>query len=593
MIKQGQHLYDFGPFRFDPSERLLTRDGQPVALTPRAFEALTVFIRNSGHLVAKEELMKAIWGEAFVEPGNLVVTISMLRKALGEEGGKYIQTVSKLGYRFVGEVREAAPVESEPVARQASGRFPGWAGRAALFGGCLLLLAVSVALGVVPGRFRSHASTAVVRSVAVLPFRNLSGDSATDDLAMRLTESVIRKLGATQEVTVREASAAVDAVLEGRVQASPERLLVTVQLLRVADRTCLWSGSFDQNPKYISTLDGTISEHVVRTIARQGKLPSQSSSANKRAYQLYLYGRHFWSQRTTEGLKRSMQYFHEALAEDPGYAPAYAGLADSYTLLSSLGPVETAPAHVRTAALRALQLDASSADAHATLGLASLFFDRNWNEAEREFRTAITLDPNNATARQRYGLALAAMGRMGESLDQMRRAAESDPLSLIVNADVGWILYLSRRYDEAIAVYRKVLDLDPHFVPAHTFLGLAYIQKGAFEAAIEEFQAARKLGGENPYLTGMLGYARGRGGDGAAAREALSALSSRSQREYVPPFSFALVCIGLGQNDQAIKWLAEAYKEHNKTTVYARSDPALDPLRSDRRFTELLGRMGF
>lgn len=484
MIKQGQYFYEFGPFRLDPSERLLTRDGQPVALTPRAFETLLALVRNAGHLVTKEELMKAVWGDAFVEPGNLVVTISVLRKALAGDGAKYVETVSKLGYRFVGEVREGSSFEPVEIPQ-------------------------------VPG-------PAPVQAAAI---------SAGAPRALWL--------------------------------ASFLALLTVLALGMALGRSKSLVGS------------------------------GRAASPNKKAHQLYLYGRHFWNRRTPEALQKSISFYQQALIEDPNYAAAYAGLADSYTLLSSLGPVESMPPRARAAALRALELDSSSADAHAALGFASLSYERNWAAAERELRAAVSLDPNNATAHQRYGLALAAMGRMSESLDQMKRAVEADPLSLIVNADMGWALYLNRRYDEAITAYRRVLDLDPQFIPAHTFLGLAHVQKAEFAAAIQQFNEARRLGGDRPHILGELGYARARAGETAAAEEALRELVDRSRREYIPPFSMALICIGLGRNEEAVKWLEDAYKAHNSATVYAKSDPALDPLRSDPRFVELLQRVGF
>jgi tetratricopeptide (TPR) repeat protein len=247
---------------------------------------------------------------------------------------------------------------------------------------------------------------------------------------------------------------------------------------------------------------------------------------------------------------------------------------------------------VRAAAKQALQLDKSLADAHAALGLVALFHDHNLPVAEKEFRAALALDANSATAHQRYGLALAAAGRLDEALKQEQLAAEADPLSPIATADIGWSLYLARRYDEAIAAYRKVLELDSAFVAVHNYLALAYAQQGKFEDAIRELRESQKLGGETPLSMGLLGYVAARSGDVQSGRGFLQKLQSRSQTEYVPPFSFVLVCIGLGENQEALEWLGKAYDSHNPLAIYAKTDPSLDPLRSDARFGQLLRRTG-
>lgn len=492
MLHRDQDSFEFGPFRFTPSERLLTRNGDVVALTPRGAEALTILLRNRGHVVPKEDLMKAIWGETSVEPGSLAVTVSHLRKALGDASSepRFIQTVSKMGYRFVGQVREIA----EPCVRATEVETPPdplvWRRRPFLLGAPLLVVGLALAVGFVE-------KAEVLRDT------------------------------------------------RGSVKVPPEKM---------------------------------------RPASEQG-------DARRKAMQLYLYGRYFWSKRTADGLDRSIRYFQEAVAEDPDFAPAYAGLADSYTLISERGPVATS-SRARAAAFRALQLDSSLADAHASLGLLSLFNEYNWREAEQEFQKAIALDPNNALAHQRYGLALAAAGRFNESLAEMRQAVECDPLSLIVNADVGWSLYLARRYEDAIAAYRKVIDLDPQFSPVHTFLAMAYTHKGAFEDAFREFAEARRLNRDNSYALGMHAYAKARSGDMDGARRILRDLDTRSEHEYVPPYSKALVHIGLGEREQATKLIELATQAHNKFTVYARADPFLDDLRSDPRFVALLRHMG-
>ncbi len=628
MIKQGQHLYEFGPFQLDPVEHLLTRHGQPVPLTPRAFAALLVLISKSGHLVSKDELMKSIWGDAFVEEGNLTVTISMVRKALGEEGGerKYVQTVSKSGYRFVGDVHEVEVVEpapapevpppAVPVATTALSR-PSrrWV---FMLGTAAILLAAGIGIGVGLFRTRLSAAPTTVRSLAVLPFHDLAGNTSRDYLGLGIADALITKLGNTGQIAVRPTTAvlkyahaladplaagreqAVDAVLDGRIQSFPDRIRVTVQLVRVADGASLWAGAFEQTPQQFFALEDAVADRIAEAIAphlsaKEKERLARAYTQNRKAYQLYLEGRYFWNRRTEDGLRRSIDYFRGAIAEDPNYALAYAGLADAYALLSpfSVEPARQASPDAKAAALKALQLDNSLAEAHASLAITTFFDEWNLTAAEREFRRAIQLNPSYAMAHGWYGLNLAAMGRLNEALDQMRRAQELDPLSMILNTNVGWIHYLSRRYDEAIAAYQKTLDMDPYFARTRTRLGLTYILKGAPADAIRELEESKRLAGEDPYVAGLLGYARTLTGDQRTGRAVLDELTGRAQREYVPPFSIALVCIALGDKDRAIEWLGKAADARDTSMVYARTDPALDPIRSDPRFGALLQRMGF
>lgn len=627
MIKQGQHLYEFGPFQLDPVERLLTRDGQPVPLTPRAFEALLVLIRKSGHLVAKDELMKSIWGDSFVEEGNLAVTISMVRKALAEDGAvrKYVQTVSKSGYRFVGDVHElevvepgpASPEETPPLAEPS--RTPAPSRRWVLLAGPAIVLAIAaIALAIGLFRTRAPAVSPGVRSLAVLPFHNLGESTSRDYLGVGIADALITKLGNTGQIIVRPTSAVlkyahsladplaagreqeVDAVLDGRIQLFPDRIRVTVQLVRVSDGASLWAGTFEQNPQNMSTLEDVVADRIAESMAPQlspeeKKRLARPYTQNRKAYQLYLQGRYFWNRRTEDGLRRSISYFRQAIAEDPNYALAYAGLADAYALLSpfSVETARQASPDAKAAALKALQLDNSLAEAHASLAITTFFDEWNLNGAEHEFQRAIQLNPSYAMAHGWYGLNLAAMGRLNEALGQMRRAQDLDPLSMILNTNVGWIFYLSRRYDEAIAAYRKTLDLDPYFARTRTRLGLTYILKGAFPDAIRELDESRRLAGDDPYVAGLLGYARTLAGDKNAGRAALAKLTESARREYVPPFSVALVCIALGDNDRALEWLTKAADARDTSMVYAKTDPALDPIRSDPRFANLLRRMGF
>jgi DNA-binding winged helix-turn-helix (wHTH) protein/tetratricopeptide (TPR) repeat protein len=574
MLKQTRHLYEFGPFRIDPVERLLLREGQPVHLTTKVFDTLLILVQATGHLIEKPELMRALWADSFVEEGNLTALIWALRKALGDEGGKhkYIQTVSRRGYRFVGDVREVVVPES-----------------------------------------------AKIHSLAVLPFRSLSSEPSHDHLRIGLADAIITKLGSTEQIIVRPTTAVlqyapadkladpqaigreqrVDAILAGHIEALSDRIRVTVQLVYVSDGSLLWADSFEESLQQIFVLEDRVAERVKQSMSLRLSVdtkaqPARRHTEDSKAYRLYLEGRYFWNKRTKEGLGRSTDCFQRATIEDPQYALAFAGIADSYVLLGSfgVGPALEAWPIAKTAAIKALELDDSLAEAHASLGMVYFYYEWNWPNAEREFQRAIALTPNYIVAHNWYALNLAAMGRLGEALVEVRRAEEIDPLSLGVNIEVGRIFYWSRKYDRAIEAYRKVIDLNPHYARAHTRLGMAYAAEGSWGDAIHEFKEAQQLSGADPYLDGLLGYAEAMSGNLGRAQVTLEDLKQRSPLTYVPAFSAALVYIGLGEYDSAFEWLERAYQDRSTYLVYAKTDPLLDPVRSDPRFFALLQRMG-
>jgi DNA-binding winged helix-turn-helix (wHTH) protein/tetratricopeptide (TPR) repeat protein len=571
MSNRVRQLYDFGPYRIDPAERLLLRDGHPVHVTAKAFDTLLVLVRERGHLIEKAELMKAIWGESFVEEGNLTVLISVLRKALGDDGGKhkYIETVAKRGYRFVGDLREV--VESE-VAR--------------------------------------------IHSLVVLPFHSHTSDVALEHLRVGLADAIITRLGRAGQIIVRPTSAVLqyadkpvdplrigreqqaDAIVTGHIEALSDRVRVTVQLVRVSDGILLWADSFEEDLQKVFVLEDLVTERVAESMSLRppegGKTGlARRTTEDSKAYRLYLEGRYFWNKRTEEGLRRSIDHFQQATARDPHYALAFAGLADSYVLLASFGVESALQAGpiARAAAMKALEIDNSLAEAHVSLGMVYFYYEWDWLQAEEEFQRAIAITPNYILARNWYALNLAAMGRLGEALVQVQCAEEIDPLSLGVHIEVGRIYYWSRMYDRAIDAYRKVVDLDPQYARAHTRLGMTYAASGNFSEAIREFEVAQELSGADPYLDGLLGYVQARSGNVGDARTILENLKRRADHQYVPAFSMALACVGLGEHDQALEWLEKSYEDRSTYMVYAKTDPLLDPVRSDPRFAVLLHRM--
>ena len=648
MTQKSRRVYDFGPFRMDPTERVLLRDGRPLAVTSRAFDTLLVLVQNAGRLVDKTELMRAVWPDSFVEEGNLAVAVSTLRKALRDNGTKhrYIQTVSKQGYRFVHDVQEVVEPESTATPNSdalspslkpglpavkalteaesvsvsivpvPSGAIPSRkALSTVLKAGLPLLLGVGIIAGIVHLR-GSRSAESRVHSLAVLPFQTLSSDAAGNYLGLGLADAVITKLGSTGEIVVRPTSAVmkyagsatdplaagreqgVDAVLLGHVEAEGSQVRVTAQLVRVKDGNLLWADSFEDDRQQMFALQARVAERVARSMA-MGLSPGarirlvQQDTRNSKAYELYLEGRYFWNRRTPEGLLRSIDYLKQATTEDPNYALAYSGLADAYVLLDLFGvePWRQAYPNAKAAALNALRLDDSLAEAHSSLGMLSLLYEWDWAKAEHEFQRAIDLNPNYAIAHDWYASDLLATGRCGEALEQARRAQGLDPLSFVINDKLGRVYYSCGQYQQAISTLQKVLNLDPNYARARARLGVAYLASESFPDALRELKAAQQLSASDSNIEAVLGYAEARSGDPEAARQILGQLVERSHREYVPAFSMAVICVGLGDTHGALDWLEKAYQDRATQMVYVKTDPLLEPLHSDSRFGALLRRM--
>jgi tetratricopeptide (TPR) repeat protein len=321
---------------------------------------------------------------------------------------------------------------------------------------------------------------------------------------------------------------------------------------------------------------------------------SKTYTPNPEAYQDYLKGRYWWNKRTEEGLNKGIEYFQQAIDKDPTYALAYSGLADCYTLLPFYGsvlPKEAFP-KAKEAALKALQVDETLAEAHTSLAYVKTLNDWDWSGTEREFQRAIELNPSYATAHHWHAVALVTMGRSEEAITESKRALELDPLSLIINRDLGQVFYLARHYDQAIEQYRKTLELDPNFARAHGFLGLAYVQKSMYNEGIAECEKELVVAPSNPYALSGLGYAYAVAGRRAEAQKVLDQLNGMAKRKYVPAKLMAIMFVGLGEKDKAFEWLEKSYKERS---IAIFSDitlgPLYDPLRSDPRFADLLRRM--
>jgi len=643
-----KHLYEFGPFQLDPPERLLLCEGQPVPMPPKAFELLVVLVERGGHLVDKDELLKIVWRGSIVEEGNLSVTVSFLRKALNDDRGlhKYIETVSKRGYRFVADVREVgeprsvpalprpgetgeqslAPVKlSTPVPEAATttpARIPRWTILAAALG----LGALVMVLKLVPHREGAMAQVPVVqvqgaaaiRSLAVLPFQTLGAKRGDEYLGLGMADALITRLGNTGKIIVRPTSAiqkyaaenlspqaagleqGVDAVLDGRIQQEADRVRLTVQLIRVRDGVQLWGESFDKEFTNIFALEDALSERVAQSIrlkltGDETRRFTKRATEKPDAYEAYVKGRYFWNKRTDKGMKKGLQYFRQAITLDPTFTEAYVGVADSYATLglyAVLPPKEAFPA-AKDAVKRALEMDDGLAEAHATLGFINFYYDWNGVEGASEFRRALADNPNYAMAHSWYGEDLAAMGRYPEAVEEAQRALEDDPLSLIIGSNAGWTLSLAGKGDQAIRILKKAIEIDPGFPRTHYRLGRAYAQKKLYGMAISELEQAVSLSGGDPCYKGSLGHVYAVSGNTEQARNVLRDLEGHTGQQYVPAFAIALIYAGLGDNDHAITWLQKAYEDRSTSMVFLKLDPELSTLHSDPRFEELCRRINF
>jgi DNA-binding winged helix-turn-helix (wHTH) protein/Flp pilus assembly protein TadD len=587
MSESLQTFYEFGPFHVDTQRCLLLREGEPITLSPKAFETLVVLVENHGRVMKKEELISRIWPNSFVEEGNLTQNIFVLRKALGEgpNDHRYIVTIPGQGYRFVAPVT-ALPQPSKTAARSST-----------------------------PQRGESWGSADAVTSLAVLPFKTLGENgyyvgpgladalitrlSSISKLAVRPTTAVLRYTDPEQNVVAVGQELGVDTVLDGHLQRLDERIRVTVQLVRTLDGKTLWAEKFDEKFTDVFAVQDSISEQVTRALmlkltAEEQELLTKRYTENTEAFRAFIKGRYFWNKRTIEGLKKGIEYAEQAISIDSTYALAYVGLADSYNLLAGhggLAPKETFP-KAKAAALQALELDPSLAQAYASLGFVSYRFDWDWPLAEQHFTRAIELNPNYPTAHHWYGESLVVTGRFDDSISALERAQELDPLSLPINTDLAQSLFFARRYDESEEQLRRTFEMDQNFVRACVIAGGLYEQKGMYEQAISTLQKAVALSEGNALALSGLGHVYAVAGKKDEARRILIDLKQLARQSYVSAYNIAIVHAGLSEKEAALDWLVKAYHNRDVWLVWLKVNPRFDQLRAESRFTDLMRRVG-
>ena len=633
-----RYLYEFGPFQINTRERILLRDGKRIPLKPKVYETLIALITNSGRVLEKEELIKQVWPDTFVEENNLTGNIFALRRAFGEHD--YIETIPRRGYRFTAEVNRI-PLEETPAIPKADlavgksvasphkpsddrGASTSLSGLRKRIPSASMILIVFVVLALLAGLVlygrrtqveQSTSETSTIKSIAVLPFKPIGQAPEHDFLSLGMADALITRLSSVRQLVVRPSSSIlkytapdqdpleagrqqiVDAVLDGKIQQAGDRVRVTVQLIRVKDGQQLWADKFDEKFNDIFALQDAISERVAAALAleltgsEQDRLTKRYTE-NTEAYELYLKGRYFWNKRTSDSLHKGIDYFNQAIQKDSRYALAHAGLADSYIILGNFGLVPPKDAYPRAkiAAEEALKVDADLAEAQVSLAFVKALFERNWPDAEAGFRRAIELNPNYGPAHQWYGVCLAGAGRLDEAVAEVKKAQQVEPLSLTITSVVGWMFYFARDYDKAIAQANLALEMDPNFALAHRYLGLAYEQKGMYAEAISEFQKARALSATRPLDAGSLAHAYALAGRTAEALQIIN--EAKKQDSYFPAYDIALIYVGLGQKDPAFEWLDKAVEERSPWLIHLTVDPRFDPIRSDQRFKNLIQRIG-
>ncbi len=574
---RAERAFEFGPFRLDLRSRLLLRQEDPVPLTPKALDLLRVLVERRHQVVTKDELLEAVWPDTFVEEATLTQNIYTLRKALGNEGTPYIETMPRRGYRFTG------PVHERPQARidgpeQVEGR---------------------------------------VETLAVLPFQTLGVEGDRELFGLGMADALITRLSALRDLTVRPTGAVaryassvaepvaagrelgVDAVVEGTVQKAGSRLRVSVRLVGVTSKSALWAEKFDSVYSDIFTVQDSISLRIAETLhfelsSREQRRLTRKPTADTRAYEAFIEGRYLWNRRTGESLAKAIGCFERALELDPGSALAHAGLADAQVLLPLYG--DAAPGEVfpkaRAAARRALELDPDLAEAMTSLAYTRFVHDWQWEEAEHGFQRALGGNPNYATAHQWYGFLLAALGRHEEALFYASQACSLDPFSVVIRTDMGFVLYFGRRHQEALGRHLQTLEMEPGFAYAHFGAALALSALDRHEEAVLMAERAADLSQRNSAMVAALGFCLAMAGRLEEARWTLEEIRNQAEHGAARASRLAIVLAGMGEVEEAMVELERAIVEKSRFVAFLGVWPVFDRLRSHPAFAGFLARLG-
>jgi len=632
----------FGTFEVSLQSREVRKSGMKIRVQQQPLKLLEILLERPGEVINREELRSRVWpDESFGDFDQaLNIAIGKLRGALGDsaENPRFIETLPKRGYRFIADVSvvdaEVRPKRPEPIDGglhgperktglgdefQSTGLAVAPEHKLRLTPRVIIALALILSLLILAiWLFRPSGSGPTrIRSLAVLPLENLSGDASqnyfadgmTDELITDLAQiSALRVISRTSVMAYKGARKPlpqiarelnVDAVIEGSVLRSGDQVRITAQLIDASTDEHLWSQSYDVELRDTLALQSRVASAIADQI-RISVTPQEQAAlknvkaVNPKAYESYLKGRYFWNKRTGNGLKAALAYFQQATEEDPQYAQAYSGLADTYALLGDwqyavMTPKEAFP-KAKAAATKALELDGTLGEAHNSLAYVLDAFDWDLEAGGKEFQRAIELNPGYATAHHWYAWHLSVLGRFDEAIAEMRKAENIDPLSLIINADEAELLVIAHHYDESVTQSRKTIEMDPNFGLAHNQLAQAYLQKHMYSEAVAELQQAVRLSGNSPTCIANLARAYVASGNRSEAIRLLDDLKKRSIPGYSNGSEIATVYASLGDTDQAMNWLEKAYEERFNPGVLLRS--GFDPLRADPRFQNLVHHIG-
>jgi len=647
-LSSNPALYRFSSYEFEPRTGELRKHGIRIRFDGQPLAVLLMLLNRPGELVTREELQKKLWpADTFVDfEHSLNAAVKRLRSVLNDSADtpRFIETVPRRGYRFIAPVEGAfaasapdstnqdAPSANEEaielIVEKPAAEVPAPSGARAQWRtlwlasiACAFLVALLVGLnaGGLRQRLLGRPDLGTIRSLAVLPLENLSHDPEQEYFADGMTEALTTELAQISALKVISRTSVmqykgtkkplpqiakelgVDAVVEGAVQRSGDKVGITVQLIQASDRHLL-AKSYERGLRDVLALQREIAHAITDEI--KAKLTPQEQArlttarpVNPEAHDAYLRGRYFQYKRTGEGLKRSVEYFEQSVAKDPASALAYSGLSDSYSILGVLGylsPQQASP-KAEAAAVKALAMDDTLAEAHTALAFVKTNYDWDFSTAEREFKRAIELNPGYPRAHSLYAAYLGGQGRIDEALAEIKRALELDPLSVYDNTNLGGYLYKARRYDQAIRQFQMTLEMDPNLLQAHRWLGQVYESKEMYGEAIAEFQKAIVLGGVYPPSLANLAHAYAVSGRRGQALRVLSRLKELelSKQEYVSAYDLAVIYTGLGEKDQAFKSLERAYEQRDGWMAFwLKTDPRLDSLRADQRFASFLQRIG-
>ena len=632
-----------GDLELDIGAYELRRSGRRLRVERIPMELLMLLVENRGQLVSREQIVEKIWGKDIylATDCSINAAVRKVRQALKDDPAqpRFIQTITGKGYRFIAPVIEAEPPferQSAPAAAvSAESNAPTTANDAMwrlpvrsrwpVILGILGIVATALSLYVLRSGSRIRSSPPAGRlMLAVLPFENLTGDAGQDYFSDGLTEEMITQLGnldpqrlgviartsvmyyktRPQQLEQVGRDLGVQYVLEGSVRRDSGKVRITAQLIQLKDQTHLWARQYDRELSGLLTLQGEIAHETAREILLTlgeahdpGVVVSRPALSPRQyeAYDLYLRGQYFWNKRTPRSLQQAIGYFQQAIAKDPNDARTYAGLADSYALVSGYNSSVAAKVvmpKARAAAVRAIEVDERSAEAHTALAVVAQNYEWDWQVAEREYRRAIQLKPNYATAHHWYGECLGLQGRFDESFREFERARELDPLSLIITADYAVVLYYARQYDRSIALFRAVLEMEPDFPRAYLVMG-PYLEKGMFTDAFAQMEKWEGKLEDQAWVFSGHAYLYGRAGDQVRAQLALDGLKLLSRHQRVDPAAFLNAYIGMGNKPEALYWLEKTYTERSPALTSIKVSPSFDLLRSEPQFQSLLHRMGF